>query len=316
MKLNRTNSRILKDKSFDGGAKQNMIRVTKPGQLATKGILSRVNSKRHIRKPSAEVVLNKTNPICRPGSRTGSPQWSANTSTCSNDQEHFLITQHQNLKRDYAREIDAYLRKIDAGSDLFLSLDRHAIEAQHRAKMVDWMIEVLASFKCCDQTFFLSVNIMDRYFKSCKQALPMADLHIVGVVSMFLASKYEDVIPLSLKIVYNKIGHKKLSTDQILSREIEVLEALEFNLMRQTTLYEQIERLAEEHLKDDYKGLRKYYNYYARLVQFDYETLNLYTTAELSVATLWVAVEALEKRKKRTIRSKSIFSRLLEMAKV
>lgn len=157
---------------------------------------------------------------------------------------------------------------------------------------------------------------MDRYFKACKHVLPMSDLHIIGVVSMFLASKYEDVIPLSLKIVYNKVGHKKLSTDQILSREIEVLEALEFNLMRQTTLYEQIERLAEEHLKDDYKGLRKYYNYYARLVQFDYETLNIYTTSELAVSILWVAVEVLEKRKKRTIRTKTIFSRLLEMAKV
>lgn len=73
MKLNRSNSRLLKDKSVDHGVKQNMIRVTKPGQLATKGILARVNSKRHIRKPSAEVVLNKTNPIFMPSSRTGSP---------------------------------------------------------------------------------------------------------------------------------------------------------------------------------------------------------------------------------------------------
>jgi len=31
--------------------------------------------------------------------------------------------------------------------------------------MVDWMIEVFASYKCGEQTFFLSVKIMDEYFK-------------------------------------------------------------------------------------------------------------------------------------------------------
>ena len=30
--------------------------------------------------------------------------------------------------------------------------------------MVDWMIEVLNNFGCGDETFYLSVSIMDRYF--------------------------------------------------------------------------------------------------------------------------------------------------------
>jgi hypothetical protein len=29
--------------------------------------------------------------------------------------------------------------------------------------MVDWMIEVLASYKCTEQTFFLAVRILDLY---------------------------------------------------------------------------------------------------------------------------------------------------------
>lgn len=77
--------------------------------------------------------------------------------------------------------------------------------------MVDWMIEVLTTFKNSDQTFFLAVSIMDRYFKNMGLIahLPSSELHITGIVSMFLASKYEDVVPLLMRTVVNKIGHGK-----------------------------------------------------------------------------------------------------------
>lgn len=77
--------------------------------------------------------------------------------------------------------------------------------------MVDWMAEVLYTFKTSDQTFFLAINIMDRYFKQIEDGLTSADLHLVGVVSMFIASKYEDVIPLLMRTIINKIGHGKFS---------------------------------------------------------------------------------------------------------
>ena len=73
--------------------------------------------------------------------------------------------------------------------------------------MIDWMVEVLTIFKCEDQTFFLSVALMDRYLKQVSHSIQVADLHIIGVTSMFIASKFEDIHPLKMKIVYEKIGH-------------------------------------------------------------------------------------------------------------
>ena len=72
------------------------------------------------------------------------------------------------------------------------------------------MIEVLTNFKCDDLTFFLAVSVMDRYFKGCPKTLQVGDLHVIGVTSMFLASKYEDIYPLKMKTVFEKIGHSKL----------------------------------------------------------------------------------------------------------
>ena len=39
--------------------------------------------------------------------------------------------------------------------------------------MVDWMVEVLTSYKCKDQTFFMAVRLMDTYLnKSTKSHIP------------------------------------------------------------------------------------------------------------------------------------------------
>jgi hypothetical protein len=73
--------------------------------------------------------------------------------------------------------------------------------------MIDWMIEVLTNFKCDDQTFFLAVSMMDRYFKKKPETQEISNLHIIGVTCMFIASKYEDIYPLKMKMVFEKIAH-------------------------------------------------------------------------------------------------------------
>jgi hypothetical protein len=99
-----------------------------------------------------------------------------------------------------------------------------------RARMIDWMIEVLTNFKCDDLTFFLAVSIMDRFFKNSPNVLQVADLHIIGVTSMFLASKYEDIYPLKMKTVYEKIGHGKLEVATIKKLELEIMKVIDYKI--------------------------------------------------------------------------------------
>lgn len=47
---------------------------------------------------------------------------------------------------------------------------------------------------------------------------------------MFLACKYEEIYPMKLKVLHEKIAHKKLSLDQIKNKEKEILEALDYNI--------------------------------------------------------------------------------------
>ena len=43
-------------------------------------------------------------------------------------------------------------------------LSRHQVDAQLRARMLDWMVEVTASYKFTHKSYFDGVLLMDRYF--------------------------------------------------------------------------------------------------------------------------------------------------------
>ena len=127
---------------------------------------------------------------------------------------------------DYGLKLDSYLRTLEKTSTIGNDhLKFHEVRASFRARMVDWMCEVLnIAFKsqCTDQTFFVAVNILDRYIKALEdrnQVFKSSDLHSTGVTAMFIASKYEDVHPLLMKTVFNKIGHTKVPEQTIIDKE-------------------------------------------------------------------------------------------------
>ena len=81
--------------------------------------------------------------------------------------------------------------------------------------MLDWMIEVTSSYKLGHKTYFTGVQLMDRYFKAEDQRLPITKLHIIGVVTMLIATKMDEVFPLKIKTVHEKIVHKKIDKREI-----------------------------------------------------------------------------------------------------
>ena len=121
-----------------------------------------------------------------------------------------------------------YTRELECKFVTENSLIRHKITPALRARMTDWMIEVLHNFKCDDQTFFLAVSLMDRYFKNKGETREIGRLHIIGVTCMFIASKYEDIYPLKMKMVYEKIAHKKLKIEEIKTLELDILKTINY----------------------------------------------------------------------------------------
>ena len=140
------------------------------------------------------------------------------------------------MRADYAEDVDKYLRGLELTYDSTGCLARHKITPALRARMVDWMIEVLTNFRCDDQTFFLAINLLDRYFKNCAGSKEVSDLHITGVTTMFIASKFEDIYPLKMKTVFEKIAHKKLEIQKIKSLELEIMKSIDYKIHAPTVL--------------------------------------------------------------------------------
>ncbi len=119
----------------------------------------------------------------------------------------YLDKENVILIRNYGIELYNYMRtneNINIPKDF---MEKHKINTEIRTKMVDWMIEVLNVYKCEHETFFLSVFIMDSYIFKSEKIITTDDVHILGLTSMFIASKFEDVIPIRMSSLVSKIGH-------------------------------------------------------------------------------------------------------------
>lgn len=140
--------------------------------------------------------------------------------------EEYHQIENKYLREEYSESVLATLFEDESVNSDFLI--KHKITERMRSRMVDWMIEVLTNYNCTEETFFISVSIMDKFCELYTSCLQPNELHLIGVASMFLASKYQDIYPLRLKVIYDKIAHKKLSCDDIKAKENEIAKCLHY----------------------------------------------------------------------------------------
>ena len=117
-------------------------------------------------------------------------------------------------------------------------LKNHKISSNIRTKMVDWMVEVLSIFETMDETFFLSVNIMDIFFCKTKKVFKNEDVHLIGMTSMFISSKFQEIYPLSLKNFVHKVGHDIFSEEEIKKMECQIAEDIGLEVLVSTSVYD------------------------------------------------------------------------------
>ena len=101
------------------------------------------------------------------------------------------------------------------------------INHRMRAILIDWLIDVHLKYKMVPQTMYISVNLIDRYLS--KNETSRVKLQLVGVASMFISSKYEEIYPPELKdFVY--ITDKAYVKSDVLDMEYKMLSSLNFDI--------------------------------------------------------------------------------------
>lgn len=101
------------------------------------------------------------------------------------------------------------------------------INEKMRLILVDWLVDVALKFKLHPETFFLAVDLMDRYLAVTKTT--RSHLQLVGITCILVASKYEEIWPPEVKDCIN-ISANTYTRDDILKMERAVCGALQFKL--------------------------------------------------------------------------------------
>ena len=104
---------------------------------------------------------------------------------------------------EYVQDMYQHFRGKEALTSvrpLYMENQPH-INERMRSILVDWLVEVHLKFKLVPETLYLTINLIDRYLERSEVTRPK--LQLVGVTSLLIASKYEEIYPPELRdLVY------------------------------------------------------------------------------------------------------------------
>ena len=170
-----------------------------------------------------------------------------NNSIINNDDEVFYEIKEENqnnrnkinvpdIYNKYPQNVDEYfddiVSELKNKEEKYLPKENYManqkdINHRMRAILIDWLIDVHIKYKMVPQTIYISVNLIDRFLSENKTNRDK--LQLVGVASMFIASKYEEIYPPELKdFVY--ITDKAYVKSEVLEMEYKMLKYLNFDI--------------------------------------------------------------------------------------
>lgn len=114
------------------------------------------------------------------------------------------------------------------------SLDRDAnmfenhpgLQPRMRAILLDWLIEVCEVYKLHRETYYLTVDYLDRYLSTITN-ISKNQLQLIGITCLFIASKVEEVYPPKLT-EFAYVTDAACTEEDILQQEVLILQALQW----------------------------------------------------------------------------------------
>ncbi len=72
-------------------------------------------------------------------------------------------------------------------------------------------MEVVHVFNCAEETIFLSIGLMDLYVNTFngENSKIKKIMHLIGITCLYMASKMEDMEPISINNLINKICYNQ-----------------------------------------------------------------------------------------------------------
>ena len=158
----------------------------------------------------------------------------------NNEQNKISVNElNSNVKnvKEYIGDILENLIEEEENSRLninpnYLKLQKE-INADMRAILIDWLIEVNKRFNFQEETLYKVVNIIDSYLS--KKIIKRKYLQLLGITSLIISAKLNEIYLPKISN-YSDITDKTYNQEEIKKMEEEILNTLNFNLLVPTQL--------------------------------------------------------------------------------
>lgn len=156
---------------------------------------------------------------------------------------------------------------------------------------------MLCSFNCTPNTYFVAIDIMDSYLQKTNKVLETKDIHLIGVTSMLLASKMEEIIPFKVSTVVDKMTHGKMKAREVVECETDILATLNFKLLEQPSIFVFVEFLLVKlgfHDNVMSEDVNKVVTYITKMLLHDYSLISKYPLKYLAASCIYICFKIIE----------------------
>ncbi|XP_073305220.1 putative cyclin-A3-1 [Primulina huaijiensis] len=177
----------------------------------------------------------------------------------------------------YVSDIYGYLHNMEMEVERrpladYLEKIQKDVTANMRGILIDWLVEVAEEYKLVSDSLYLTVSYIDRFLST--NAINRQKLQLLGVSSMLIASKYEEISPPHVQdFVY--ITDNTYTKQDVVMMEADVLKSLKFEMGNPNvkTFLRRFTRIAQEDYKDSSLQVEFLGYYLAELSLLDYECI-------------------------------------------
>ena len=170
------------------------------------------------------------------------------------------------------------VQRITKPSPSYMTEKQNEINSTMRAILIDWLVGVQMKFRLQPETLYLCVNIIDRFLS--KSSVRRRLLQLLGITSLFVACKYEEIYPLEVKdCVY--VTDRAYNRQQVIDMEFDIVMVLGFK-MTVPTAYPFLQRFL--HITNAPKMIRDLASFYTERMLQEYCMLNFRASLVASAA--------------------------------
>ncbi|KAI3465298.1 hypothetical protein Pfo_021961 [Paulownia fortunei] len=174
----------------------------------------------------------------------------------------------------YVSDIYEYLHNMEMEAKRrplsdYLEKVQKDVTANMRGILMDWLVEVAEEYKLLSDTLYLTVSYIDRFLSM--NVINRQRLQLLGVSSMLIASKYEEISPPHVED-FCYITDNTYAKEEVVKMEADVLKSLKFEMGSPTvkTFLRRFTRIAQEDYESPSLQLEFLGCYLAELSLLDY----------------------------------------------